>query len=93
VSELLKIPYTGESEAIVLAKEIKADHFLIDEFDGRKIAVQLGLRIIGKAGILPLAKKKNIIPELKPLLNQLITSGGFWLDEKIQAQILKDADV
>lgn len=91
MAELLKLLDAGESEAIVLAKELNADHLLIDETDGRKIAAQQGLHIIGTAGILLLAKKKNLIHELKPLLNQLTTTGGFWLHEKILTQILKDA--
>lgn len=42
----------GESEAIVLTDELKADILLMDEAKGRKISAQMGLRVMGTIGIL-----------------------------------------
>lgn len=39
--------HPGEAEAIALALEMKADHLLIDEREGRVLARQLGLTLTG----------------------------------------------
>jgi uncharacterized protein len=40
----------GEAEAIALAEEIHADHLLIDERKGRRLAQQQGVPVVGLLG-------------------------------------------
>lgn len=42
----------GESEAIILAQELRADVLLMDERKGRKVARQLGIPLSGVLGVL-----------------------------------------
>lgn len=51
----------GESEALIMYGEHRADLLLMDERKGRSVAKQLNIRHIGTAGILMLACDKNII--------------------------------
>ena len=61
----------GESEAMSLYFEKKADFLLIDEKKGRKIAVYNNINIVGSLGILLLAKQKGLITSVKSLLDRL----------------------
>ncbi|MDE7311964.1 MAG: DUF3368 domain-containing protein [Eubacterium sp.] len=51
----------GESEAMILTDEQQGDLLLIDEVKGRKVAKQMGIRIMGTMGILMLALEKGAI--------------------------------
>ncbi len=78
----------GEAEAITLAHNLSADYLIIDERKGRQIAENLGIKIIGLLGILVLAKQKNIISLLKPLILDLVNV-GFHLNEKLLNRVLQ----
>jgi predicted nucleic acid-binding protein len=67
----------GEREAICLAVEVNARAILLDDDPARKLAVQLGLPVIGTAGVLVLAKERRLIPAVRPCLDALIENRFF----------------
>lgn len=78
----------GEAEALALALEEKQHLLIIDDTLARRIAKLHSLKFTGTAGILPKAKKKGLINEVKPILNRL-KDCGFFLREELIADILK----
>lgn len=80
----------GESEAIILAAELKADILIIDDARAREYARTLQLRIVGTAGLLLSAKALKIIPSVQQPLDALV-SAGLYLDPRTYRAILKKA--
>ena len=81
----------GEAEAIALAVEMDADRLLIDEKEGRLMARQLGLHVIGVLGILLRAKKMKRIKALKPEIEALRVKAHFFVSRDLETAILSDA--
>lgn len=78
----------GEANAIALALELQADDLLIDERLGRQEAVRLGLPIIGILGVLLVAKQRNLIPQVQPVMDTLINQAGFRVSSQLYQRIL-----
>jgi predicted nucleic acid-binding protein len=81
----------GKAEAIALAIELGADLLLLDERLGRTIASRFGLQFIGILGVLIEAKDKGLIPEVKPVVDDLMTKAGFWVSQELYERILRVA--
>jgi len=80
----------GESEALGLALELKAALVVVDERPARRLAVGLGLPVVGTAGILWRAKQAGLLPAVRPLLDELLHL-GFRLSPALRYQVLMDA--
>ncbi|MGB3778260.1 MAG: DUF3368 domain-containing protein [Tunicatimonas sp.] len=92
ISNLIQIERLGLlSEAIALCKEQSANLLLIDERLGTKIAKARGLNTIGLIGCLITAKKKSIIKEIRPIVEELETKAGFYVGETFKESIYKIA--
>jgi predicted nucleic acid-binding protein len=83
--------HAGESAAIALAVERRADLLLMDELRGRTIARRFSIPTLGVLGILKLAKHQGVIPTLAPLLDKLETQAGFWVGEALRKRVLHEA--
>ena len=79
----------GEAEAIALASELNADLLLLDERKGRIVASRLGIRFIGILGVLVEAKRKGLVPAVKPIVDDLISKAGFWISQQLYDRMLQ----
>lgn len=54
--------------------------------------VSEGLSDIGLVGVLIEAKRRGVIPVLRPLLERLVVDAGFRLAPTLQAAVLREVD-
>lgn len=72
----------GETEAMVLYKQLSADRLLIDDRRGRKVAKINHINTIGSLGVLLAAKERGLIVKVTPLLQRL-TDSDIYLSPKL----------
>lgn len=80
----------GESEAIVLALEKKADFLLIDERLGREVAQYFGVHCVGLLGILTEAKHRGEIDAVKPILDLLRGRAAYRISIELYQRVLHE---
>ena len=80
----------GESETIILAKQLSADWVIIDEWRGRRAAEQENLKLIGTLGVIVLAKELGLIDNVRNVLDRL-TQAGFRVSPTTYQAALKKA--
>jgi len=79
----------GEASAIAMARESECG-VLMDDKAGRRTAKNIGIPVIGTVGVLVLAKRKGLVPLVKPLLENLAAS-GYFLSKGIVAAALEES--
>ena len=79
----------GESAAIALCLNERADALLIDESLGRRLAEKLGLRVVGILGVLVQSRQRGLVPEVRAILDQLEKEAGFWVSPHLRAKVLQ----
>ncbi|MBN1485050.1 MAG: DUF3368 domain-containing protein [Chloroflexia bacterium] len=80
----------GEREVIALALELDAEEVILDDLPARRLASALKIPVIGTLGLLLRAKKRDLIPLVRPLVEAL-ENHGFYASERIIHGILTAA--
>lgn len=73
----------GESEAIVLAREVHATVLLMDERRGRAAAKRLGLTCTGLVGVLMEARRLGVVTDPVAVAIELRDIAGFWISDEL----------
>lgn len=78
INDLTFLMDYGESESLILYKELNADFLLIDDKKARNIAENLGICCIGTLGLLSTAKTKGLINDLRPHFITLLKNNRYY---------------
>ena len=84
---LLKTLDAGEASSIALALENPGCRIIIDERKGRRVALSLGLDLIGTLGVLTEAAERDLIKIDRELVEQL-EEVGFHLSDELREAFL-----
>ena len=77
-NELTFVMDYGESESVILYKELNADFLLIDDKKARNIAENFNVRCVGTLGVLSKAKEAGMIEHLRPIFMSLIKKDRYF---------------
>ncbi|MGD0382414.1 MAG: DUF3368 domain-containing protein [Thermoguttaceae bacterium] len=73
----------GESSVLNWAYNHPGTIAILDDLAARRCANLLGIRVYGTLGLILLGKRRQIIPEVKPILERLKKSGMYLSDQVI----------
>jgi hypothetical protein len=88
INELTFVMDYGESESLILYKELQADFLLIDDKKARKIAENLDINCIGLIGLLSIAKEKGLIAKLRPIFDKFLQNKRFYSVDLLNAVLM-----
>jgi len=80
----------GETEAIALAHSLSDTCILLDDFQARQEATEKGIPVRGTLALLLMAKERNLVQEVGPLIDQL-DALGFRVSDAVRETILEIA--
>jgi len=63
---------------------------IVDDQAARRVAKRIGLHVIGTAGILIAAKRRGLIPNIRPYLDQLLAV-EFFLSAELYDEVIRRA--
>jgi len=74
----------------VRSKELGAEVLVLDDAAARRLADAEGFRVVGLLGLLIDAQQRGVIPEVRPVVDEM-RAAGFFLDEARYQLILRRA--
>jgi predicted nucleic acid-binding protein len=81
----------GEAEAIALSLECSPSRLIIDELEGRRVARNLNVPVVGTLGILLKARKDGTITSLREEVMALRMKAGFFISPLLEREFLREA--
>jgi predicted nucleic acid-binding protein len=88
INHMTPFLHRGEIEAICLGLENNAKLCLMDDKDGREVAIMNNLPVTGTLGILLKAKNVGLISSIKDFVDELRTSNHFWVSEAMYQKVM-----
>lgn len=83
--------HQGEKEAILLAENLNASYLLMDDRDGRAVAEERHLSVVGVVGIVLWAKESGQIESVSDALRRLRDEARFFISPKLEHQAIASA--
>lgn len=77
----------GESEVLTLALEKACTGVVLDDLQARKCAELFEIPLIGTLGLVVLAKRKGVVPLVKPVIERL-AAVGLYISSAVLTRIL-----
>lgn len=92
LNELSFLMDYGESESLILYKELQADFLLIDDKKARNIAETLDIKCIGTIGLLSIAKDQGFIGNLKPIFETFLQNKRYYSIDLLNAILISKGE-
>lgn len=92
INELTFVMDYGESESLILYKELNANFLLIDDKKARNIAETLNIKCIGTLGLLMIAKDKSLIGTLKPIFETFLKNKRYYSIDLLNAILISKGE-
>ena len=83
--------HPGEAECLALGLEHPDSLLVLDDMAARAAAVANGLAVTGTLGLLVLAREKEQLPALAPVLRALRERARFWISPHLERSLLREA--
>ncbi|WP_395741957.1 DUF3368 domain-containing protein [Prosthecobacter sp.] len=83
--------HAGEAECLALAMEHPGSFLLLDDLGARELASSNRLLFTGMLGCLVEARRRGILPAVRPLVEELRLKARFWISDALAERVFRDA--